>query len=423
MWPKSRLILWVITVFALIFWFNSKVFADNGETYFVITAYYSPLPWQLKYTTWSYSGDVRLNGEWHTTASWEWVFPGLLAGPSNYPFGTKIYFEWYGVGVIEDRGWAIVKAWERGHSYDRIDIWMWYWDEGLTRALNWWTRTIKWKIVVPSSEVSIDFWESQIWTLTKLSVNPENTSVEDVKEVQIVFTKANLYSWEIDGKYESIKNEIIDFQISAWIISSSSDDAAWWYGPKTIAALRSKYGNSNENLVKEPIENFYNTSNPIASEYYKIILDYWNLTVWPDSDSEDILDLQNLLTQLWEYSGSKDGKYSSVENALLELQMKIGLIKDKDDWWAGYFGNKTKSALWIYYEDVGNKKIVSSTIWEYKLSADEKFKISSAFSRLTENKSSSYTSLLLDQIDRILPKYQDNPIVKAKILYIQEIAQ
>jgi len=215
MWPKLRLILWVLSFLLITGVLLTKVSADNWETYFVITAYYSPLPDQLKYTTGSYAWDIRLNGEWHTTASWNNVFPGLLAWPSNYPFGTKIYFEWYGIWVIEDRGWAIVEAGERWHSYDRIDIWMWYGDEWLTRALNWGTRTIKWKIVVPSSEVTINFWESQIGTLTKLSVNPENHNPEDVKLVQTIFTKANLYSGDIDGNYESIKNEIIDFQLSS----------------------------------------------------------------------------------------------------------------------------------------------------------------------------------------------------------------
>jgi len=77
--------------------------ASDEETYFVATAYYSPLPGQSRYTTGTYAGDIRLNGSGIITASGKEVFQGLLAGPKNYPFGTKIYFEGYGIGEIADR--------------------------------------------------------------------------------------------------------------------------------------------------------------------------------------------------------------------------------------------------------------------------------------------------------------------------------
>lgn len=398
----------------------SKVQAAWWETYFIATAYYSPLPNQSNYATGTYAGDIRLNWEGHTTASWNMVFPGLLAWPANYPFWTKIYFEWYGIGVIEDRWWAIVKAWERWYSYDRIDIWMWYGDEWLARAKNWWKRTVKGKIVVPSSDVTISFWESQIWPLTKLSVNPESNNMEDVKQVQTIFTKADLYSGHIDGNYESIKNEIIDFQLSAGIIETKDDEAAWWYGPQTIAALRNLYWTQSDNLMQEPKENFANFNHSLASEKYKLILEYWNLTVNPDSQVSDISDLQNLLTDLWEYSGNIDGSYSSVEGALLDLQKRIWLIDNKDSWGAGYFWNKTKSALWVYYENIDLSDSIATT---YALSSAEKWKISTAFERIRNSKSDAYVQKLLTQINRILPLYEENIVVKSKILYLQQIAQ
>jgi len=415
-----RLVLWVLSAIFVLSNVVSKANAAWGETYFIITAYYSPLPNQENYATWTYAWDIRLNGEWHTTASGNEVFPGLLAGPANYPFGTKIYFEGYGIWVIEDRWWAIVKAWERGYSYDRIDIWMWYGDEWLARAKRWWKRTVKGKIVVPSSEVSISFWESKIWSLTKLTVNPEQANSDDVKELQVIFTKANLYTGLIDWNYESIQNEIIEFQLSAWIIVSVDDEAAGWYGPKTIAALRQQFWNNSDNLAKEPIENFRNFKNSVASEKYKLILDYWNLTVEPDSSSKDITALQNLMTELWEYDWIIDGNYSSIEKDLLDLQKKIWLISNSDSWWAGYFGNKTKSALWTYYENTSQEQVISS---EYFLSAEEKTKLSLAFEKLSNKNGEAYVRKLLVQINNILPRYENNPSVKARILYLQQIAQ
>jgi hypothetical protein len=418
--PKSRLFIWVLSFLILSGVNFSKVHAAGWDTFFVATAYYSPLPNQITYATGTYAGDIRLNGEWHTTASWNNVFPGLLAWPANYPFGTKIYFKWYWIWVIEDRWWAIVKAWERGYSYDRIDIWMWYGDEWLARAKRWWKRTIKGKIVVPSSEITISFWESQIWSLTKLTVNPENADSDAVKQVQTIFTKADLYSWEIDWNYESIKNEIIDFQISTGIILSRDEESAGWYGPKTIAALRERYGNSSDNLVEEPIEKFAAFNHGLASEKYKLILEYGNLKVDPDSDADEISQLQDLLTKLWEYSGKIDGRYSSIEIALLDLQKRIGLIDNIDSWGAWYFGNKTKSALWTYYENV-DQWIDRSHI--YSLSWEEKLKLSTAFQKLQSSKSETYVQTLLIQINKILPRYENNPSVKAKILYLQQIAQ
>ena len=419
MWPKSRLILWVLSLLFIIGSLSPKVYSAGWETHFIITAYYSPLPGQSNYATGSYAGDIRLNGEWHTTASGNEVFPGLLAWPANYPFWTKIYFEWYGIWVIEDRGWAIVKAWERWYSYDRIDIWMWYGDEGLARAKKWWKRTVKGKIVVPSSNISISFWESQIWSLTQLSVNPENAKSDDVKQVQTIFTRANLYFGEIDGNYESIKNEIIDFQLTSWIILNKDDEAAGWYGPKTIAALRSQFGNSSDHLVEEPKEAFRAFNHRVASEKYKIILEYGNLKVEPDSDSQEISELQELLTELWEYSWPIDGRYRSVESALLDLQKRIGLIENKDSWWAWYFWNRTKSALWTYYEDTDT----TNSAIQYVLSWYEKTKLSNAFERIKSTKSQSYVNTLLRQIDQILPRYENQPSIKARILYLQEIAR
>ncbi len=430
MWPTKRLvILWAaIAMISQFFLFDIQVYA-NEETYFVTTAYYSPLPWQSRYVTGSYAGDVRLNGEWVNTASGWWVFQWLLAGPRNYPFWTKIYFEWYGIWEIADRWGAIVKAGERGHSYDRIDIWMWYGDEWLERALRWGKRTIKWKIVVPSSEVSISFPESALGPLTKLTVNPEESLAQDVKKLQEIFTKAELYSGEINGEFESIKNELIDFQIKAWIIDSPEHSHAGWYGQRTIAALRERYWADTTILNEEPIDLFSQFNHKVASEKYKIILEYWDLIVEPDSDSEDVENLQKLLTELWEYNGPIDGNYRSVEDELIELQIKIGLIRSKNDTWAaGYFGNKTRSALWNYYEN--NQWNAINAVTKVWLSQSEKDRMKLAFDKIViklqndEKKWAPAALLRLQnlekQVNEVLPTVKDTQL-KLKLEYLREL--
>lgn len=444
MWPTKQLIFWAIVATVCLLWSTIQAFW-NEETKFIITAYYSPLPNQSNYTTGSYEWDKRLNGEWVTTASWKWVFPGLLAGPSNYPFGTKLYFEGYGIWSIEDRGWAIVKAWERWYSYDRIDIWMGYGDEGLARALKWWKRTVTWKIVVPSAEVTISFPESEIGYIPNLNVNPEVHEAIEVEKLQEIFTKADIYSWNIDWKYESFKDEIITFQMTQGIIDGRDDESAWWFGPKTISALRNMFpSDSSVILREEDVSLFSNFNHKEASEVYKLILEYGDLQVTPESEATTVSELQELLYKLGEYDWNINGNYSSVENALINFQIKVGLIDNADDWGAGYFWNKTKSALWSYYEWLDSSDIISieeraaqvSTFNEtivasvYTLSSEEKSQISNALVLIKmklkqiENRGGRTVedrlSWLSDQINEVKDQITDEKI-KAKILYLEEL--
>ena len=210
------------------------------ERKFIVTAYYSPLPGQSRYTTGSYVWDIRLNWGGVVTASWNGVFPWILAAPKNYSFGTKIYFEWIWVGVVEDRWWAILNAWERWYEHDRIDIWMWYGDEWLLRALKWWKRTITWKIVEDDIEINIEFSESPVQKYLDFKAGPES-EIDDIKKLQELLRQIGVYIGDIDGDYSQIQNAFIAFQIQNEIISSRSDPWAWYFGPKTIAYLRKKY--------------------------------------------------------------------------------------------------------------------------------------------------------------------------------------
>ncbi len=278
------------------------------DTYFYVTAYYSPLPNQSRYTTGSYWGDIRLNGEGKYTASGKWVFSGLLAAPRNYDFGTRIELEWIWVGSVEDRGWAIVNAWERGHDYDRIDVWMWYGDEWLARALKWGKRKVKWKIVSDDRVVNIKFNTSPIAAYSNLYVTPESNSV-NVKKLQQLFTDLNLYNDDIDGKYISIQDDLIDFQLQHKIISSKYDDQAGYFWKRTIAALESIHGTGNE-IFQEPI---------------KIVYD--NDYVLTRKQKQDIVIVKNKIDEILEkkYSWNK----IKIKNAKTQLQSKLDKIIKK----------------------------------------------------------------------------------------------
>lgn len=291
---------------------------EQWERYFYVTAYYSPLPNQNRYTTGTYWWDVRLNGEWKHTASWKWVFTGLLAAPRNYDFGTKIELEGIWVGSVEDRGWAIVNAWERWHEYDRIDIWMGYGDEWLARALKWWKRKVKGKVVSDDRTITVKFNQSPVAAYSNLYVTPESDWV-NVKKLQQLFTDLKLYDDNIDGKYISIEDELIDFQLQHKIISSKYDEQAGYFGKRTIAALESIHGTGNE-IFEEPVK-----------------IEYPKAYVLTRKQKQDIIIVKNKIEDIFEkkYSGNK----VKIKNAKTQLQAKLDKIIKKSR------SNKDKAVL------------------------------------------------------------------------------
>lgn len=110
---------------------------------FTISAYYSPLPCQNRYVTGSYEGDIRLNGGGKRGADGTAVYPGMIAAPKTYAFGTKMDIPGVGIVAVHDRGGAIVASNGQEGVYDRLDIWMGYGDVGLKRALNWGKRRVE----------------------------------------------------------------------------------------------------------------------------------------------------------------------------------------------------------------------------------------------------------------------------------------
>ena len=107
---------------------------------FKATAYYSPEEGQAFYVKWSLEEDKILNGDWTHGASGRAVFNGMVAAPKSYAFGTRLYIPWRWIGQVEDRWWAIVEAWERNESYDRLDFWAGKWQAWLDAALRFWVR-------------------------------------------------------------------------------------------------------------------------------------------------------------------------------------------------------------------------------------------------------------------------------------------
>lgn len=110
------------------------------EQEFILTAYYSPLPGQCCYVKGGYRADKILNGEGTHGADGTPVYPGMIAAPSTYAFGTVVVLPGIGRFTVHDRGGAITELEGGAH---RLDIWVGDGEEGLARALAFGVRRVR----------------------------------------------------------------------------------------------------------------------------------------------------------------------------------------------------------------------------------------------------------------------------------------
>lgn len=166
---------------------------------FLVSAYYSPIPNQRMYIRWSLEKDIILNWRWANWADWTEVYMWLLAAPKWYNFWSKIILPWLWVWTVHDRWGAIVaKSW-----YDRIDVWMWKWDEWLSRALNWWMRFIEWERC--TKEIALKDTLDYFTISSKLPSSVEQRLVAKSKWSYVQYVK------EDQANYKKEEAELFEF--------------------------------------------------------------------------------------------------------------------------------------------------------------------------------------------------------------------
>ncbi len=350
-------------------------FASNTG-YFIVTAYYSPLPDQKYYITWNYESEKRLNGNGIAWASGKPVFSGMLAAPRKYWFGTKIQLDWLWIGAVEDRGWAIVPAWERWYGHDRIDVWVWYGDEWLRRAMYWGKRKIEWKVVSNVSATTLDYnsipapsWAVPKTTLlywNKVQVFQEaNTSTPEalgifdlslwkwsdatyVTQLQDILRELWYYAEEIStGEYDTHTiDAVYNFQINNEIVTNESTPGAGSYGPKTREKLSEIYDlflQEKQELQEknQAIEAYKLESQDLA----KKIIEEIDVVAYGDI-SPDVRKLQKLLSETWHFDYKDTAIFwVKTRNALLDFQLEHEIISNVQDTGAGVFWPKTRELL------------------------------------------------------------------------------
>lgn len=352
--------------------------ATQGEdSYFVVTAYYSPLPNQEYYITGDYQKELRLNGQWIAWASGKGVFSGMIAAPWKYSFWTKIYLDWLGIWSVEDRWWAIVPAGERWYSYDRIDVWMGYGDEWLRRANFWWKRKVYGYVVDPGNTTTINYKNvpAPNWAITGLKKAGSNVSVslpitttydqepissvfdvslaiwsnaESISEMQSIFNEMWFMSREyIDWEYDiaTIEN-IVDFQLKYEIISNGYETWAWSFWPKTRAKLKELYDVyvvekiENEKFL-EQIEIIKQNAQENAQQYIDSLL----IPKYGDI-SPATRELQKTLALLGHFNYKDTAIFGvKTKNSIVEYQLKKEIIWDISDIWAWLLWPKTRESI------------------------------------------------------------------------------
>lgn len=331
--------------------------ADGGEKrQLLVTAYYSPLPDQRFYIRGSYEADIRLNGRGTNGADGTEVYVGMLAAPKTYKFGTRVNIPGLGMGVVHDRGGAIVMA----KNYDRIDVWMGRGEEGLARALHWGARLVEGEIFTDSAiEPQLDYsWlptqlpkallsrpqTPNVSAVPKADITPAS-SAEEIKELQMALTTLGFYSGDISGNYDASTTDAVrNFQLINNLIGDPKDPFAGKFGPKTSALLKQQLADYDREVIKE-------------QERIKANQELLSFGLGKNSKGDAVYTLQQILWELGYYAGDLTGAYDkNTTNAVFEFQKTHGLVKSEWEKGAGFFGQQTHKAL-IAALDVKIEKI------------------------------------------------------------------
>jgi len=311
------------------------VYASGAETRtLVVSAYYSPLPGQSRYSTGTYAGDIRLNGNGTNGADGTEVYPGMLAAPKTYSFGTQVFVPGLGVGTVHDRGGAI-NAYE---GYDRIDVWMGWGEEGLIRALQWGKRRIVGTVYFGGAGLENNIYLAEVEVPVSSAFVAgvgEGESGIHVHAIQKALVSAGyLEDTNVNSVYDAATvDAVYRLQLDAKLVSSTTDTAAGYFGAKTRQAL------------EDALEGIVLTDRVVVDTELACSVDFcFNLV--PGDSGERVQKLQTKLKELGYFDFEVTGSYGEMTTeAVRKFQLAYGVIGHEWEYGAGSFGPKTRSAL------------------------------------------------------------------------------
>ncbi len=323
--------------------------ASSFEKKFLVSAYYSPLPGQKYYMTGDLAGDLRLNGGGVNGASGSSVRVGMIAAPSKYPFGTKIELKGLGIGEVLDRGGAIVEAGNRGHVYDRLDIWMGYGELGLKRAIIWGKRVVEANVLGVNSKIKdtlsiehlVPYAGENFLSLLKFE-GPLRKGDSGI-QVDILHTMLRDLGW-IRSNFDSPR---ITLETMGALTKFLKHKNLYWTKASYI----------DLHVIDELIMSWVRfEQNPDSVS--GVILEKFDIKsgLGRNAKGDDVIKLQDVLSKLG-YPLNKTGVYDNQTiDAVFSFQVDHGIIKNDKDNAAGFFGLKTKKALLDMYFDLASVK-------------------------------------------------------------------
>jgi len=306
---------------------------------FVITAYYTPLPGQCCYVKGGERADKILNGEGAHGADGTDVYPGMLAAPPSYAFGTVVVLPNIGRFTVHDRGGAIQ---EQGDVH-RLDIWAGAGEEGLARALAFGVKRITGTVYPPGTnqpreKVSLDHLPALLDRLEPFLVTGNN--------LYSVSAARGDFSYSV----EMLQQKLQDLGYLSEIPNGS-------FGPATEEALRAF--NNDYFIVEEPSDRLSlrsaamlmaartrsGTELPLAK------------TIDRHSSEEDVKSAQRMLRFFGFYTGRTDGLYNEkLQESILRFQQVKGLVGTAQDNGAGRIGPLTRNKI----AEAWNRRLVTA---------------------------------------------------------------
>ena len=311
---------------------------------FLVTGYYSPLSGQCCYVKGGEHADKILNGQGTNGADGTPVYPGMIAAPPSYPFGTRIVLEGIGTFTVNDRGGAIQ---ELGNVH-RLDIWAGHGEEGLARALAIGLTSVKGTVFFPGARRT-----------------PEQEFAFDDMPAPI----ERLEEYLVRGRdLMALKAKLGDKGLSVSMLQDMLRDTGYfakgstgYFGEETQKALAAfiqdhQIGTSDSELSSRTAAHLLaavrrrSAGNPVSGY------------VDPMSAKSKVVEAQRILRFLGYYRGRTTGQYDdNLFAAILQFQKEHGLVGDSSSPGAGRIGPLTMKAL----HGTWNKRLVAARAEHY----------------------------------------------------------
>ncbi len=300
------------------------------EQDFVLTAYYSPLPNQCCYVKGSLEADKILNGNGTHGADGTPVYPGMLAGPPSYAFGTRISLPGLGVMTVHDRGGAI-QEWSDAH---RLDVWAGYGEEGLARALAFGVKRIHGTVYPPGTTTMKEEFALDILPAMIDRLQP--------------FLTADAGVLTLRPKQGETGLSVRMLQEALHQLGYMSEVPTGFYGDattKSLSVFQSEMGITDSSAM------LTETTAAYLAAALEVKRDPPLAFMGKESSASDIMKAQRMLRFLGYYRGRTDGVYAdNLFAAITKFQKEHGLIGTNDSPGAGRIGPMTKGKIALLWQ-------------------------------------------------------------------------